>query len=71
MTEPTSFETRYYLGEASLVARWWRDLRIIGSSARFLWLWFTLGGRVRKQLRAAEHEGRVVYLEDLFGPGNK
>ena len=71
MSEPASFESRYYLGEASLLTRWWRDLRIIGSSARFLWLWFTLGGRIRNRLRAAEREGRVAYMEDLFGPGNQ
>jgi len=71
MSEPVSFESRYYLGDASLLKRWWRDLRIIGSSARFLWLWFTLGGRLREQLRAAEREGRVVQLEDMFGAGDK
>jgi hypothetical protein len=71
MSEPASFESRYYLGDVSLLTRWWRDLRIIGSSARFLWLWFTLGGRIRNRLRAAEREGRVAYMEDLFGPGNR
>ncbi len=71
VAEPASFESRYYLGEAPFWKRWWRDLRIIGSSARFLWLWFTLGGRVREQLRAAEREGRVICMEDVFGPGNR
>ena len=71
MAEPSSFESRYYLGEASLLQRWWRDLRIIGSSARFVWLWFTLGGHVRKVLRTAEREGRVVYMEELFGAEDK
>ena len=71
MSEPATFESRYYLGEAPLLTRWWRDLRIIGSSARFLWLWFTLGGRLRKQLRAAERDGRVLQMEDLFGAGDK
>ena len=61
-----SFESRYYLGNATLVQRCWRDLRIIGSSARFLWMWFTLGGRMRRAVRAAEREQRVVTLENLM-----
>ena len=71
MPAPSSFESRYYLGEASLVTRWWRDLRILGSSAQFLWLWFTLGRRARSELRTAEREGRVVCVEDLFSARNK
>ncbi len=71
MAKPASFESRYYLGEASLLTRWWRDLRILGSSARFLWLWFTLGGRLREQLRAAERDGRVLYMEELFDANNR
>ena len=35
-----------------------------------LWLWFTLGWRLRNKLRAAEHEGRVLHMEDLFGAGD-
>lgn len=71
MANGTSFESRYYLGQASLPRRLWRDLRIIGSSASFLWLWFTLGGRLRRALRDAERGGRVIYLEDIFGPGEQ
>jgi hypothetical protein len=66
-----SFESRYYLGNASLPRRLWRDLRIVGSSARFLWLWLTLGGRMRRALRAAEREQRVLHLEDLVGGDNR
>lgn len=69
MPDPASFESRYYLGEATWTARRWRDLRIIGSSARFLWLWLTLGRRVRRVVATAEREGRVAHLEDLFDAG--
>lgn len=71
MSARTSFESRYYLGDAAWPARLWRDLRIIGSSARFLWLWITLGRRVRRAVQEAERHGRVVYLEDLFGAGGQ
>lgn len=67
MPEPASFETRYYLGEAPWHARLWRDLRILAGSARFLWLWLTVGRRVRRAVREAERAGRTVCLEDLFG----
>lgn len=70
MTQRASFENRYYLGEANFAQRIWRDLRIIGSSARFVWMWMTLGRRVRRATAAAERENRVVHLEDLFGAGD-
>lgn len=69
MSGPASFESRYYLGTASWRARLWRDLRIIGSSARFVWMWLTLGRRVRRAVAAAQREGRVAHLEDLFDAG--
>jgi hypothetical protein len=71
MAAGDTFESRYYLGKASVAQRLWRDLRIVGSSARFLWMWFTLGGRMRRALRAAEREQRVLNLEDLFGGGSR
>ncbi len=71
MAAPASFESRYYLGEASLLKRWWRDLRIVASSARFVWLWFTMGRGLRARLRAAERDGRVIYMEELFGVGDQ
>lgn len=71
MADQASFESRYYLGDASLLRRCWRDLALIGSSARFLWLWLTLGGRLRRTVRDAEREGRVVRLEDELGGGGK
>lgn len=71
MPGPASFESRYYLGAAPWHTRLWRDLRIIGSSARFIWLWLTLGRRVRRAVADAERDGRVLCLEELFGAGDR
>lgn len=71
MSDDGSFESRYFLGEASWSRRRLRDLRLLGSSAGFLWLWLTRGRRVRLLVREAEREGRVVCLEDLFGSERK
>lgn len=69
MPRGDTFEDRYYLGDASWPRRLWRDLRIIGSSARFLWLWFTLGGKMRRALREAERGQRLLNLEDFVDGG--
>jgi hypothetical protein len=71
MPRGDTFEDRYYLGDATWQRRLWRDLRIIGGSARFLWTWLTLGGRMRRALRGAEREQRVLNLEDLMGGGQR
>ncbi len=71
MSDRASFESRYYLGDAPWTARLWRDLCIIGSSARFVWLWLTVGRRVRRAVADAEREGRVLCLEELFGAGDR
>ena len=66
MTEPRSFESEYYLGAAPWHVRLWRDLRLIASSVGFVWMWMTLGRRVRREVADAEQAGQLAALEDLF-----
>ena len=66
----SSFEERYYLGNASRRQRLLRDWRLCRESLSFLLLWLRDGGRIRRAYRKASEAGKPLALEDLFRGGS-
>lgn len=64
----SSFEERYYLTNPTFTQRLRRDVRMILDSTRFLFLWATLGRRLRKGVKEAERAGMPLMLEDWLRP---
>ena len=63
--EMSSFEERFYLGQASAWSRLRRDLRLAAYLLGSAWWWLVVGARVRRRYRAAERRGEVFRLETL------
>jgi hypothetical protein len=59
------FEEEYVLGEASLGRRLGRDWRLFRHLVRVLWMWCTVGRRLRRAYRAAEAGGPPVIIDRL------
>ena len=60
-----SFEEKYYLANAGLMARLKRDLRLLQDSLAFILLWASRGRRLRADYRRARDENSEVILDDL------
>lgn len=67
----SSFEEQYILRDPTWWRRTARDVALLANSLRFLLIWATKGWTVRRLLAKAERQGKVVCIEDLFGPGTK
>ncbi len=61
----SSFEQRFYLGQASPWRRLRRDLRLAAHLLGSAWWWLVVGARVRRRYRAAQRRGEVFRLETL------
>ncbi len=61
----SSFEERFYLGQASPWRRLRRDLRLAAYLLGTAWWWLVVGARVRRRYRAAQRRGEVFRLETL------
>ena len=61
-----SFEEKFYLQNPGLKQRLKRDLRLWWENLRFLWLWATLGRRLRKACRKSKAENARIVLDDLL-----
>lgn len=61
----SSFEERFYLGQASRWRRLRRDLRLAAYLLGTAWWWLVVGARVRRRYRAAQRRGEVFRLETL------
>ncbi len=65
----TSFEDRFYLGEAGRWRRFWRDLRLGLHLLGLAWWWLAVGARVRRDYRAARSSGEAFHLDGLEDGG--
>jgi len=61
----SSFEERFYLGQASLRRRLGRDLRLAAYLLGLAWWWLIVGAGVRRRYRAAQRRGQVFRLDGL------
>lgn len=60
-----TFDETHALHERSLLARWRRDLRVMGQLARMLWVWFRVARKIRAAYRAKEAKGEIYWLDEI------
>lgn len=66
----TTSERQFRLYETGWRKRLARDLFVLRYLWRFTWLWLFVGGRLRREKRRAQKEGRVIYVDNIMGGGN-
>ena len=66
----TSSERYFRLYENDWRKRFARDLWVLRYLWRIFWLWLTVGGRLRREKRRAEREGRVFHIDHIMGGGD-
>ena len=59
------FEAEYVLGEATRLERLKRDWRLGKHMLRILWMWMTVGRRLRRATREAEAAGTSFKIDHL------
>jgi hypothetical protein len=59
------FEKEYVLAEANWRRRLARDWRLANHMLRVLWMWLTVGRKLRRASAAAQHEGRQLVIDQL------
>ena len=59
------FEKEYVLAEASLRERLKRDWRLGRHMIRILWMWFTIGRKLRRATENADAGGPRIPLDKL------
>lgn len=58
-----TFEQMFYLREAGLWPRTLRNLRLLRFLARIVWTYWTVGRRLRAELRRKEAGGGTIWLD--------
>jgi len=66
---PTTSEQQFRLYERNLIKQIKRDWFVFRYLLRIWWLWFTVGGRLRKAKRRAAANGEVFYIDHIAGGG--
>ena len=61
------FRERYYLTEAGILRRLWRDVRYLGYVASVIWAWLIVGGRVRREYERCRRNGDTYWVDHLDG----
>jgi len=69
--QKTTSERQFRLYESTWVQRRRRDWWVFRYLLRIFWLWFTVGGKLRREKRRAERQGRVFYIDHIAGGGAK
>jgi hypothetical protein len=67
--QQTSSEKYFRVYESTWWQRRKRDVWVFRYLFRIFWLWFTVGGKLRREKRRAEREGRVFYIDHIAGGG--
>ncbi len=68
--QETTSEKQFRIKEDSVFLRLKRDIFVFRYLARIVWMWLTVGGRIRRAHREAARNGRVYYIDDIMGGGN-
>lgn len=68
--QQTTSEKQFRIKENSVWLRRKRDIYVFRYLLRIVWMWVTVGGRIRRRLRDAEKTGTTYYIDDIMGGGN-
>jgi hypothetical protein len=68
--EKTTSERQFRIKQAGFGARLRRDVFVFRYLTRIIWMWLTVGGRIRRRHREAAKAGEIYYIDDIMGGGN-
>ena len=66
----TTSEKQFRIKEKSFWLRLKRDIYVFRYLARIVWMWITVGGRIRRAHDEARKTGSIYYIDDVTGGGN-
>ncbi len=68
--QETSSEKQFRIKEDSFWLRRKRDVFVFRYLARIVWMWLTIGGRIRRTHREAKRTGNIYYIDNIMGGGD-
>ena len=68
--QETTSEKQFRIKVDSFRLRLQRDIFVFLYLARIIWMWLTVGGRIRRAHRAAQRSGKIYYIDNIMGGGN-
>ena len=68
--EATSSEKQFRIKQSGFVPRLRRDIYIFRYLWRIIWMWLTVGRKIRRRRAEAERSGNIYYIDDIMGGGN-
>ena len=68
--QATTSEKQFRIKEDSFWLRLERDIFVFRYLARIVWMWLTVGGRIRRTHRDAKRTGKIYYIDNIMGGGD-
>ena len=68
--QETTSEKQFRIKEDSFWLRRERDIFVFRYLARVVWMWLTVGGRIRRAHREAQRTGKIYYIDNIMGGGD-
>ncbi len=68
--EKTTSERQFRIQENNFWLRRKRDWFVFSYLACIIWMWLTVGRRIRKTHRQAERDGKIYYIDNVMGGGD-
>lgn len=66
----TTSEQQFRIKVDGFWARRRRDRFVFRYLARIIWMWLTIGGRIRRAHRHARRTGTIYYIDNILGGGD-
>ncbi len=68
--EQTTSEQQFRIKEDSFWLRLKQDVFVFFYLCRIVWMWLTVGGRIRRAHREAQKTGNIYYIDNIMGGGD-
>jgi len=68
--QATTSEKQFRIKEDSFWLRRKRDIFVFRYLARIVWMWLTVGGRIRRAHQDAKRTGKTYYIDNIMGGGD-
>lgn len=68
--QETSSEKQFRIKENSFWLRRKRDIFVFQYLVRIVWMWLTVGGRIRSAHRKAQRTGNIYFIDNIMGGGD-
>jgi len=68
--EQTTSEKQFRVKEDSFWLRLKRDIFVFFYLSRLVWIWMTVGRRIRRTHAEARKTGKIYYIDNIMGGGD-